>query len=263
METETNQSSLKNIIAAICAFQGELVPPKKETDNPYFKSRYADLAGVWESCRVLLNKNGLALFQSPTTDGNVVTVTGTLYHLSGESLSSVLTATAKDSLPQSIGSAITYLRRYQMCSMLGVAAEDDDGAAASGTDTVGKVKTAAQEKGPFSHAKPFDQFKAEKSESATPEGEKPSQQDLGSFKDFITAGSIAKVGPVSDKTKLPAWTLYRINTEGHGVISTFSKTVYEEAGKAKGTGKPVMIHCEPGKDGPIIGSIEQIKEEAK
>lgn len=258
MEQETTQPQLKNLISALVAFQGALVPPKKDTDNPYFKSKYADLAGVWESCRPLMLANGLALVQSPSTNGNIVTVTGTLYHTSGESITSVLSGTAKDNTPQAIGSAITYFRRYQMCAVLGVAAEDDDGAAASGTDTTGKAKSLAQQKGPFSHGIPLAQHLAEqeaKKTSTDVEKAKESQSDIGSFDDFITGGKIAQKGPLTPDGK-PQWILYAIQTANHGEIKSFSHTVYEAAADAKKSGELVSIHCQPSPKGPVIEEIE-------
>lgn len=255
---EQEQQSIKNIVAALVAFQGALTPPKKDTDNPYFKSKYADLAGVWESCRPLMLANGLALVQAPSTEGNIVTVKGTLYHVSGESISSVLTASAKDSLPQSIGSAITYLRRYQMCSMLGVAAEDDDGAAATGTDTQGKPKSAGQLKGPFSHGIPMAQHLAEqeaKKAATASEPAKDAQQDIGSFEDTIIGGKIAQKGPLLPDGK-PQWTLYAIQTANHGEIKSFSHTVYQVAADVKKSGETVVIHCQPSAKGPVIEEIE-------
>lgn len=257
MEQEIIQTPIKNLISALVAFQGSLVPPKKETDNPYFKSKYADLAGVWESCRPLLLANGLALVQSPSTNGNIVTVTGTLYHTSGESITSVLSGTAKDTSPQAIGSAITYFRRYQMCAVLGVAAEDDDGAAASGTTE--KPKSLAQQKGPFSHGIPMAQHLAEqeakKAVTATETPNTATQQDLGSFDDFVTGGKIAQKGPLMPDGK-PQWVLYAIQTANHGEIKSFSHTVYQVAADVKKSGELVTVHCQPSAKGPVIEEIE-------
>jgi len=206
--------------------------------------------------------NGLALVQSPSTAGNVVTVTGTLYHTSGESITSVLSGTAKDTTPQAIGSAITYFRRYQMCAVLGVAAEDDDGAAASGTDgKPEKAKSLAQQKGPFSHGIPREQFLAEQAAlraAAGPETAKAEpeagQQDVPSFQDYITGGKIAQKGPLVDGK--PQWTLYAIQLAGRGEMKSFSHTVYEVAAEAKKSGELVTVHCAPSAKGPVIEEIE-------
>jgi hypothetical protein len=145
-----------------------------------------------------------------------------------------------------------------MCAVLGIAPEDDDGAAASGTDTPGKPKTLAQQKGPFSHGIPMAQHLAEqeaKKAAAATETAQNSQQDIGSFDDFITGGKIAQKGPLLPDGK-PQWTLYAIQTANHGEIKSFSHTVYEVAADAKKSGELVTVHCQPSAKGPVIEDIE-------
>jgi len=111
---------------ALAAAQGEMKGATKDSNNPFFKSKYADLASVWDACRDALSKNGLAVIQAPKADGAKVSVTTILIHESGEWVSEELTAHAKDDSPQSVGSIITYLRRYGLSSFVGVSPEDDD-----------------------------------------------------------------------------------------------------------------------------------------
>ena len=111
---------------ALAGAQGEMKGATKDSANPFFKSKYADLASVWDACREALSKNGLAVVQAPKADGAKVSVTTILIHESGEWVSEELTAQAKDDSPQSVGSIITYLRRYGLSSFVGVAPEDDD-----------------------------------------------------------------------------------------------------------------------------------------
>lgn len=118
------------IAGALAKAQAEIQHAAKDATNPHFQSNYADLASVWEACRAQLSKNAVAVTQAPEADGNKVTVTTILLHASGEWLRSALTMTARDASPQSIGSAITYGRRYGLASMVGVAPDDDDGEAA-------------------------------------------------------------------------------------------------------------------------------------
>lgn len=98
-----------------------------------YRYNYADLGSVWEAIRAPLAENGLSVAQFPeTTDTGNVVVETILMHTSGQWLSSALVTRPRDDTPQSIGSAITYLRRYALSAMVGVVAdEDDDGAAAS------------------------------------------------------------------------------------------------------------------------------------
>ena len=121
-----SSNSIGNLAKALSAAQGELKGAVKDANNPFFKSKYADLSSVWEACRAALAKNNIAVIQAPRANGATVSVTTVLAHESGEWAAEDLTATAKDDSPQSVGSTITYLRRYGLASMVGVAPEDDD-----------------------------------------------------------------------------------------------------------------------------------------
>jgi hypothetical protein len=101
----------------------------KDATNPFYKNRYSDLASVKDACQEALTAFGIAVVQSPSAEGAKVSITTLLCHESGEWVSGTITATGKDESAQSVGSVITYLRRYALASMVGVAPEDDDGEA--------------------------------------------------------------------------------------------------------------------------------------
>jgi ERF superfamily protein len=133
----TTSEQIGELAAALAQAQGEMEGAKKDAANPYFKSKYADLASVREACMPSLNKHGIAVLQSPTTeplaDGGVfVSVETRMLHSSGQWMSGIVSAAAKDGSPQAVGSCITYLRRYSLQSFASVAPEDDDGEAAQG-----------------------------------------------------------------------------------------------------------------------------------
>lgn len=138
--------NLADLAAALCAVQGELKPAIKQADNPFFKSKYVDLPGVWEAIRPLLAKNGLSVVQTFTASADGPTIVTTLMHKSGQWVSSELFLKPAKSDPQGVGSAITYGRRYALAAMVGVVAdEDDDGNAAS----QGQAYAAAKVSAPF------------------------------------------------------------------------------------------------------------------
>lgn len=129
-----NQSeSIGNLATALATAQAEMDFAKKDSSNPFFKSSYADLASVWEVCRTVLPKNGLAIIQTaePAEAGRL-RVRTTLAHKSGEWIAGVLDIPAVKNDPQAYGSAITYARRYSLAAIVGVIADDDDGEAAMG-----------------------------------------------------------------------------------------------------------------------------------
>ncbi len=124
--------AINEIATALAKAQGQMTGALKDAANPFFKSKYADLASVWDACRKPLTDNGLAIVQSPSADGMRVSVDTLLTHTSGQWMRGTVSVTAKEDSPQAIGSCITYLRRYALQSFAGVAPEDDDAEAAEG-----------------------------------------------------------------------------------------------------------------------------------
>lgn len=120
--------SIANLATGLAAAQAAIRGAAKDKANPFFKSKYADLASIWEACRGPLTANGLSVVQLPTMTDAQVSVETMLLHKSGEFLSAVLTAPLKEHTPQAIGSVITYLRRYSLAAMAGVAPDEDDDA---------------------------------------------------------------------------------------------------------------------------------------
>jgi hypothetical protein len=123
--------SIAALVAALSKAQSQMHSAKKTSDNPFFKSKYADLATVWDACKMELTANGLSIIQLPAAEGNAVSVTTLLAHNSGEFISGTITMQSKDSSPQAIGSAITYARRYGLAAIISLPQEDDDGNASS------------------------------------------------------------------------------------------------------------------------------------
>lgn len=130
--------SIKNIAKALAAFQADVKNPTNTETNPFFKSKYAPLNDILNLVRPLLSKHGLSVLQSPSGDGQNVTVTTLITHESGEWIESdPLTLKADKATAQGAGSAITYARRYALSAMLGISSEDDDdGNFASGSNNV-------------------------------------------------------------------------------------------------------------------------------
>lgn len=137
---ENNNQSLKNIAAALVAAQSEMGNAKKDSTNPFFRSKFADLNSVREAVIPVLNKHGISVLQ-PTailfnygnsTGGHVSVVRTRLLHTSGEEIISETEIVCADNKPQSHGSAISYARRYALAAILCIGSEDDDGESAQG-----------------------------------------------------------------------------------------------------------------------------------
>ena len=123
--------NLNELAAALSKTQAMLQGAIKDAKNDHFKSKYADLASCWDACREALAANGLSVVQLPEGDGSVVTMTTMLIHTSGQWVSCTGTFKPTKADPQGLGSCITYARRYQLCAIVGISPEDDDGNAAS------------------------------------------------------------------------------------------------------------------------------------
>jgi len=135
---------------------GELKNPTKNAINPHFKNRYATLDVICDEIREVFKKFGIAIVQIPQeiADGKLVLSTK-LYGCDGViDFGNYPIKAVKDD-PQGIGSAITYARRYSLCAICGIAAEDDDDA----NFTSGKEEKKAPAKPLMSQNNP--QVKAE------------------------------------------------------------------------------------------------------
>jgi hypothetical protein len=155
IEGTWRSEGIAELATALAVAQSKIKNAPKDAKNPFFNTRYADLAGVWDACREALTANGLSVTQHPTMSFQgepqlvvtakerggervsvrcvmQVTLHTRLLHKSGEWMESTLTALLPSADPQTVGSSLTYLRRYGLAAMVGVAAEDDDGNTASG-----------------------------------------------------------------------------------------------------------------------------------
>lgn len=110
----------------------EIEAATKDSTNPHFKSKYADLTSVIEAVKPALINNGLFFTQRPLPADDGVSVETFVHHRNGEQLSlGVLYMPANRRDPQGFGSALTYCKRYGLQTAFGVPTEDDDGNAAT------------------------------------------------------------------------------------------------------------------------------------
>ncbi len=117
-------TTLKNLIPALIKSQSEFPIILKTETNPFFKSKYADLATILESVNPVLRKNGLIIVQ---TVERTVLETSLFHGLSDEFITSYINIDENIKDCQKFGSALTYYRRYGIQALLNLAAFDDDG----------------------------------------------------------------------------------------------------------------------------------------
>ena len=142
-----NQSeNIDQLIAALSKAQGEMKPAVFNKRNPHFKNQYADFTSCMDACRAPLSANGLAITQMPNSnaEGKLVLIT-MIAHTSGQWIKGEFPLITAKLDSQGIGSAMTYAKRYSLCGMLGIVADediddDDDGEASVGRLNVNVTK---------------------------------------------------------------------------------------------------------------------------
>jgi len=139
--SESMSPTIAELATALAKAQAKIKHASRSSLNPFYNSRYAELAAVIDACRAALAENGLSVIQY--TEGDRLYTM--LLHTSGEWIRGYIDLRPMRQVsgkgweeshdPQSYGSCITYARRYTLAAMVGVATEDDDGNAASGRTT--------------------------------------------------------------------------------------------------------------------------------
>lgn len=124
--------SIAAISQAIAKAQSDVENASKNAKNPHFKSKYADLAELLNTVRPVFSLHGLAIVQMPSFVDGIASVETMISHSSGEWISSICSSPVGKQDAQGVGSAITYLRRYSLAAMCGIAQEDDDANSAVG-----------------------------------------------------------------------------------------------------------------------------------
>jgi len=133
--------NIAELAKALSKAQADMSGAKKSSNNPFFKSRYADLKEVIECVKEPFADNGLSFVQFPISNDGFAGVETVIMHSSGEWISNEYMLKVSKNDPQGIGSAITYARRYALQAACGVPSEDDDGESAMG-------RTSKQKKAP-------------------------------------------------------------------------------------------------------------------
>jgi len=132
---------MSELAKALGVFRKTVSAVKKDADNPFFKSKYADLPSILEVIKDPLEESGLALYHTMNSTENGFVVTTVVSHAeSGESIKSEFPVFGNK--PQEIGSSISYARRYNIQAMLDIPTEDDDWNQAN---TASRTKAVAQE----------------------------------------------------------------------------------------------------------------------
>lgn len=147
--TVRRSHTIGKLAVALAKAQGELRNPPKDSVNPHFKSRYADLATVRDAVMPVFARSGLSVVQLLCEYEDVPALMTVLMHgESGEFYESTIKLRPGKLDPQGVGSALTYLRRYSLQALAGVAADDDDDGNAASAPVQRQTAQQQQQKPP-------------------------------------------------------------------------------------------------------------------
>ena len=188
--------TIDQLVTALANAHLEIETIPMTGENPHYKTKFATLADIYGATNKPLSKNGLAYVQLPSfLDGRIV-ITTKLAHKSGQWIETDLSLKPQQDTPQSLGSAITYGRRYALGAILGVAAEEDDDAEAD-----------------HGRGKEKDKGKPPK-DSGTPKGAKQAEQPE------IPPAPPPKPKKIFDKTKPEAVEFLKKEMAANGIDTT-------------------------------------------
>lgn len=129
---QCRSESITSLAKAMVACQPMIDNATKNSMNPAFRSKYANLEAVIDCFKEEAGTCGLVLLQSPGMIGDRASLTSLLLHESGEFIEFLHECPLPKSDPQGFGSAMTYLRRYSAAAIWNLTQEDDDASKASG-----------------------------------------------------------------------------------------------------------------------------------
>lgn len=132
---------INELIPALLKAQKKMGSAKKDSDNPFFKSKYANFNSVLEACKDQLNDAGIAILQPTSVVGEQTHVSTVLVHESGQWIKATMIALEARDMQKS-GSSVSYARRYTLQSLVAIPTSDDD----DGEGAVGRGKASSKKK---------------------------------------------------------------------------------------------------------------------
>jgi hypothetical protein len=227
------------LFAALSKAQAEIKGAVKDSTNPHFKSRYADLESVIEAVKQPFFKFGLSFVQSVEGDALVTTIC----HASGGTITSRVPLIIGKNDMQGVGSAITYARRYGLAAAAGVSQTDDDGVAACEAPRAMHSPAAKQWATVGDNKKPLPVEKV-------PEGLLTDGKLETEYKPMPSNGRQFAAGPYDDNDDSKKWLSRELAFYGvHGKLASFKAIAQEVHASCLGKSRPeaqkiIAVWCE-------------------
>lgn len=138
-------NEIKDLAIALCQAQAEMSGALKDSDNLYYKSKYADLASCIQASRPSLIKYNLSVSQTVDSTSEGYFLVTYLFHSSGQYIKSRFKLYMEKPDMQKLGSAITYARRFGYAAIIGLHQIDDDGESLHDRKPTPKEETPKEE----------------------------------------------------------------------------------------------------------------------
>lgn len=120
---------LDQLFTALAQAQSEIKHATMDCINPHYKNKYASLKSLVDVAKPVLAKYGLTVVQlAGPSDQRSVSMTTVIGHKSGQYIAETSPMPTKSDNPQSVGSSLTYARRYGLAAALGIVSDEDDDA---------------------------------------------------------------------------------------------------------------------------------------
>ena len=225
---------------ALAKCQGEFPPIRFDAENSHFGSRYATLHALLSAVVPVLSRNGIALMQHPTTEGNRLTIVTELLFEDEVRSSSCGWDLPADTTPQKLGAAVTYLKRIALQGVLSVAGEDDDDGNSISTPRGTVPRKTAQRQGTASGGAQR-QGTASGGRAAAP-AETPAGE-------LTTEGRVTehKFGTTKAGREWLIATVVDLSSGEAVKVGTFSRTYIDALRKSSGTDQVWRVTHAPGK----------------
>jgi len=119
-------NEINELAAAMAIAQGQMGAAYKNSSNPHFKSKFADLASISDVIKQPLSDNGLSVVQFPINNEQGVAITTRVMHKSGQWIEESFGIKPVKATPQEYGGLISYFRRYALAAIFAIPQTDDD-----------------------------------------------------------------------------------------------------------------------------------------
>jgi hypothetical protein len=126
---------MKELLQALAQFNKQVLPIVKGANNPFFKSKFADLTTIQQTIKTPLADNKLVITQANVwLDGHMFVETRVWHTETGNYINSVFPVIVNKQSAQDYGSAVSYAKRYSLSGLLNLVIQDEDDDAEKATD---------------------------------------------------------------------------------------------------------------------------------